>query len=166
MLSVLAPGHKYILNDTIWDRSRRVPIRGSRSPQEWQEMVAMTLTSPWSQYRIMGNELHFFPIPAAGNTCAFEYVSKYWVNTSVGGFSGSWTNDDDTTVLDEDIVVNGLVWRWKAAKGLDYAEDFASYERDIMDTMAKDATSPTLRMDGGIDTINPIVITPVGSWGT
>lgn len=165
LMSVLAPGWKFILNDTIWNRTQRWPIRGSISPQSWQEMVAMQLTSPWSQYRIMGDVLHFYPFPDAGATCAFEYVTKNWVTTTGGGSSNRWTTDQDISVLDDDLLIGGVVWRWKSAKGLDYAEDFASYERDLADAMSRDGTKPILRMNGGIDTISPVVIVPAGSWG-
>jgi hypothetical protein len=138
---------------------------GSKSQQDWQEMIAMNLTSPYSQYRIKGDSLYFYPVPAAGDTCAFEYLSKNWVTTSVGGTAYFWSNDADTSVLDEDLIIAGMVWRWKALKGLEYAEDFATYEKDLADAMSRDGTKETLPMRGNCYAINPVAIVPSGSWG-
>lgn len=164
-LAALAPGLKFVVNDTIWNRTQRLPVLGSKSPQEWQQMIAMNLTQPFSQYRIEANSLYFYPIPPAGQTCAFEYLSKNWVSTSVGGTSSAWTNDADTPFLDDQLMIDGLVWRWKAAKGVDYSEDFATYERAIMDATSRDASKPIISLDGlNRYEISPIVIVPSGSW--
>lgn len=165
-LSSLAPGFKYITNQTIWNRTLMRPIPGSKSQQDWQAMLALNLTSPFSQYRIKGDSLYFYPIPAAGNTCAFEYMSKNWVSKSAGGTDYIWASDTDTPLLDEDLIIAGIVWRWKAAKGLDYVEDFATYERDVANAMSRDGTKEVLNMQGGRNVIDPtIVIIPSGSWG-
>lgn len=163
-LSSLAPGMKYIVNDTIWNRTKRIPIIGSKSPQDWQEMVSMSLTSPYSQYRVMGDSLYMYPVPTAGESCAFEYVSKNWVSLYAGSTGSVFANDSDTTLVDDDLMVEGIVWRWKAAKGLDYAEDFATYENSIADAMARDASKPTLNSNGIQYGVRPAVVVPVGSW--
>jgi hypothetical protein len=166
-LSTIAPGCKYIANDTIWDRTRRMPVIGSKSAQEWQEMLAMNLTSPFPRYRVKGDSLFFYPIPAVGHTCSFEYVSKNWVSTNAGGTAYLWSSDLDTPLLDEDLIIAGIVWRWKAAKGLNYAEDFAVYERDLADAMARDSSAEVLNLRGTSGaSMDPIVIIPSGSWGS
>ncbi len=163
-VSTLAPGLKYIVNDTIWNRTQRVPVKGSKSPQEWQEMVAMNLTSPYSQYRVKGDSLYFYPIPSAGHTCAFEYLSKNWITLSAGGTGYRWANDLDVPLLDEDLLLAGIVWRWEKTKGLEYAEDFATYEKDVANAIARDGSKPVLNMGGGRDTFAPVAVVPAGSW--
>lgn len=164
-MSTLAPGCKYVLNDTIWNRTQRRPVVGSKSAQQWQEMVAMSLTSPFSQYRIKGDSLYFYPVPNAGDTCAFEYVSKNWITLSAGGTGYIFASDADVPLLDEDLIIAGIVWRWKSVKGLEYAEDFLTYERGVVDAMARDTSKEILNLRGGTNTISPIVVIPSGSWG-
>jgi hypothetical protein len=76
-------------------------------------------------------------VPVAGDTIAFEWVSKNWVTVAAGGTS-TWTADADTGLLDEEIMTQGVIWRWKAAKGLEYAEDYNKYERLVADQMGRD----------------------------
>jgi hypothetical protein len=35
-------------------------------------------------------------------------------------------------------MTQGVIWRWKAAKGLEYAEDYNKYERLVADQMGRD----------------------------
>lgn len=163
-LGTLAPGFDYIVNNTIWNRTLRRPVYGPDSQQDWQQQKAMQLNGPFNTFRIQNDAINFYPSPAAGQTCAFEYQSKNWISTSVAGTSATWTNDADTPKLDDQLVIMGLLWRWKAAKGLDYAEDFAKYERRIGDAMARNAGKAVLSMAGGSREIQPVVLVPRGSW--
>lgn len=165
-LSSITIGFEYIVNDTIWNRTLRRPVYGPKSQQDWQQAKAMQINGPFNSYRIIGNVINFYPNPAAGQTCAFEYITDNWISTSAGGQSSTFTNDADITKLDDQVIVLGLIWRWKQVKGLDYAEDFAKYERRITDLMARNGGKPTLNMNGGnVHDIQPVVMVPRGSWG-
>lgn len=39
-VTTIAPGFKFVLNDTIWNRSLRRPVYGPLSPQRWQQLKA------------------------------------------------------------------------------------------------------------------------------
>lgn len=160
-------GHsfRYIVNDTIWNRDRIWPVLGPKSPKHWQAYKAFSVTGPISEYRIRGNTLLFSPVPAAGETCAFEYVDRMWATDTLGTtYKQAITVDSDETLLDEDIMQQGLLWRWRAAKKLDYTEDFVTYERMVADAMARDGTKPTLSMMGSTGEYRPFVVVPIGSW--
>jgi hypothetical protein len=79
-------------------------------------------------------------------------------------FKGAVTVDSDAMLLDDEIMQQGLLWRWRAAKKLDYTEDFVTYENMVADAMARDGTKPTLSMAGDPNAYQPVVVTPVGSW--
>lgn len=163
-LATIAPGFESIVNDTIWNRTLRRPVYGPKSQQDWQQARAMQLNGPFNSYRIVNDTIKFYPAPVAGETCAFEYMSENWVTTSIGGTSSSWTNDADTIKLDDKLFILGVVWRWKAAKGLDYAEDFSKYEHSMIDKIAKDGGKPRLNMSGANYDIQPGIFIPAGNW--
>jgi hypothetical protein len=164
-MSTIAPGWDYITNDTIWNRTLRRPVYGPKSQQDWQQAKAMQINGPFNSFRIINDVINFYPVPVAGQTCAFEFQSLNWVNTSVGGTASTWTNDADTPRIDDQIMVMGGIWRWKQAKGLDYSEDFNKYERRITDAMGRDAGKQRLSLDGMTYDIQPVVMVPTGSWG-
>lgn len=161
-IATIAPGMKFILNETMWDRSQMIPVRGSISPQRWQQRKASVTTGPYPDYRIRGGLLLMSPPPAAGLNVAFEYVSSNWVSKNAGGTASEWSSDLDTSLLSEQLLTLGLIWRFKEVKGFKYEEDFRKYERQVTDAMARDGSKPVLNANG------PAYVwgagTPEGSW--
>lgn len=153
----------YIVNDTIWNRTLRRPVYGPRSQQDWQQQKAMQLNGPFNSFRIMTGQIYFYPVPAAGQNCYYEYITNSWVSTA-GGINPYWTADSDTPLLDDNLITLGTIWRWKAAKGLDYAEDFRKYEAKIADKMGRDGGKDVLNMVGAKYDIVPGVFVPAGSF--
>lgn len=158
----------YIVNDTIWNRSTRLPICGPLNSKSWSYARAMTYTAPTSEYRILGNQLVLNPPPAAGDTAAFEYVTRNWLQSADGTIQrDSIVADDDSPVLDWQLIMLGLMWRWRAAKGLNYSESFMTYERRVADATARDGTKPVLSLNGNSAErrgIQPLVVAPSGNW--
>ena len=150
---------RYIVNETIWNRSTGEPVLGPRSGGTWQSYKAQTFTSPFAEYRIRGNELLFLPAPIAGQTCAFEYVSRYWL-TDAGGstYRDAFAVDTDVPLVDDELMLAGILWRWRKAKGFDYAEEQLAYERQVADAMARDGSKPTLDLGGPPPSDAPVAI--------
>ena len=159
-----------IINNTIWNQSLRRPVYGPLSAQDWEQQKAAFTQSPWNQFRIFGNALHFLPVPADKYTCTFEYTLNTWVFQA--SFSNSipyptmsgYSSDADESAIEEEIIALGAIWRWKQAKGLAYAEDMASFERRAANAMTKDGTKAILNMGDSYDSIIPGVFVPAGSW--
>lgn len=166
ILTVAGTDFGWIINDTIWNRDLRRPVFGPLDSQNWQALKAMTMQGPFNQYRIRGNNIIFIPVPAAGQACYFEWVSKNWVSKSDGSaFYPAWNADTDVGVLSEDLMALGVIWRWRQIKGYEYAEDFAKYERMKANVQAKDGGKPKLTLGGnGYIGYEPIVMVPAGSW--
>lgn len=140
---------RHIVSETIWNRTTREPVYGPRPPRIWQGLKALTVAGPYPEYRIRTGRLLFLPTPSAGDTCAFEYVTKNWLQSSDGMSQRSrFTNDEDVSLLDDELIRQGLIWRWKASKGLDYSADFQKYESRVVDAIARDGTKPRVSLAG------------------
>jgi hypothetical protein len=72
--------------------------------------------------------------------------------------------DDDVLLLREDLFKLGLEWRWKKAKGLEYAQEFADYEDFFADAFARDGTKDIINMGSARYDIFPGILVPSGSW--
>jgi hypothetical protein len=155
---------RYILNDIMWNRSLLRPVFGPLTPQDWQALKARNVTGPYNQFRIRGNSVLFIPAPVAGNTIAFEWISKNWVTLNAGGTSATWAADADVSLLDEEIMAEGIIWRWQEFKGLAYAEQYAKYERLVNDAMGRDGGKPRLNLGGSANGFPAGVMVPIGSW--
>jgi hypothetical protein len=121
----------------------------------------MATTGPRYHFRIRGGKLLINPTPTAGHTWAFEYMSKNWM-LGVDGttYKQYATLDSDTILIPEDVLIMGLRWTWKKEKGMDYAEDMATYEAQIKDSLGRDGGKATLHMDGGVRDARPGIFVP------
>ena len=156
----IMPGFNWDVYQTMWDRDQILPVRGPLSPQEWQALKAFTTTGPYSQFRFRGDSLYLIPAPAAGMVIAGEYISRNWCT---GG--DKWSADSDTAVLSEDLLTLDLIWRWKRAKGFDYAEERAEFEVQLNNAIARNGSKRTLCIDGTVGrTGQPGVYVPEGNW--
>ena len=148
---VSAGDFKHIINDTIWDRTQSRQIFGSIPLQTWQRVQASNVSGPHEEYQIRGGSLFILPAPAASSTMAFFYKSKHWCQSSGGAGQAAWAADDDTGVLDENLMGLGLKWRFLRAKGLDYSQEFDTYERHVQVAMATDTGKRKLHLGAPID---------------
>ncbi len=166
-LATLAPsGFKWVIKDTIFDRTLRLPLYGPVMPQRWQQLKSLPSTGPFYKYRIEGGRFLMNPIPAAGHTIAFEYASSYLVISSDGATLRQYPQyDTDNFVIPEPIVAAGLRWKWKYEKGLDYAEDFRHFDTLLNSYKSHDANKVTIRMDAmASDPVSPGIYVQPGNW--
>jgi len=165
MSTIASNGFRYIKNETIWDRTDTLAVIGPMDSREWQALKAVANNGPRYQFRIRGGKLLANPIPTAGHSWYFEYVSKNWILGADGTtYKQYFTLDTDTILLPEDLVLMGLRWRWKKEKGLDYAEDMRTYEMQVKDDLGRDGGKQTLSMDNSTRTRGPGVFIPQYSW--
>lgn len=165
MTTIASNGFAYIRNSTFWDRTNRLPILGPLSDDQWSALKGVGMTGPRYYYRIRGGKLLVNPTPTAGYTWAFEYASLNWILGIDGTtYKAAFTLDTDTILLPEFLVLSGLRWRWKKEKGLDYAEDFRTYENQVKDAFGRDGGKPILQMDQAYRSARPGIFIPDRGW--
>lgn len=163
--SIATNGYRIIKNDTFWDRTNKLPILGPLSNEEWQTLKGVGTTGPRYHFRLRGGKVLINPVPTAGYTWAFEYLSKNWILGADGTtYKQYFTLDTDTILLPEDLALMGLRWRWKKEKGFDYAEDFRTYETQVKDALSRDGGKRTLSMDGSHRRAQPGIFVSDMSW--
>lgn len=163
----IAPnGFDRIIDDTIYDRTQKIPIYGPIGPQAWQQAKAFVPIGPLYRFRIRGGDLLFNPLATAGHTCAFEYVSKNVIlDTITGDYKSSFTLDTDEFILNSRLLTQGLRWKWKAEKQLAYAQEKDLWETSCLNEAGRSGGKKTCYMDGDAqDGIMPVIIVSPGSW--
>ncbi len=162
----IASGFKKMINETQWNRNIIYPVQGSLTPQQYQAYKANNFGLVYSNYRIRGNEFIMFPAPVAGQTVAFEYITKNWISNAAGtDFYDRWEADDDVALLDEDIITLGVIWRWLKAHNMDYAEEFRQYEIRKNNAMTRDGGKVRKSLASTYDENKPnLPNLPEGFW--
>jgi hypothetical protein len=124
--------------ETFFNRTRKRPVFGPISAQDWQFTQAVVATTLVESFRQRGNAILITPTPEAGDTYAYEYISKNFCESSGGTDQAAWAADTDTGILPEALMTMGVIWRFLKAKGFDYAEAFRTYEIAKAKAQAKD----------------------------
>lgn len=129
-----------MVTDTAFVSTMYYQLRGSLSANEWQRR-RNGLPSEIGRYRfrIMNDPLTFniTPIPQLVETITIEYVSNAYARSAANALIPQFTSDTDTPRFPEQLVLLGLKWRIKDAKGLDFSQSFNEYESTKKTMLAK-----------------------------
>jgi len=126
-----------LLADTVWDRNNYWQVRGGMTPQEWQvrksAIVAVATSRKSFRIKALDGVKKFFldPTPTDVCTLVFEYTSTAWVQADGGARKASFTSDTDVAILPEELLELSGIWRFRYAKGLDYAESRKEYDQHL-----------------------------------
>lgn len=164
--NVLPSDFDRFFNETVFNRTNTRRVLGPLTPHEWQAEKAILASVLYDAFRLRGNDFIVTPVPAAGETWAFEYVSKWWVDTDSDdvGEADGFASDTDEPLFSEELMTLGLTWRFRQAKGLDYAEPFRSYQIVLADDIARDGGRRTLDMKGSHPQGARIPYVSEGDW--
>jgi hypothetical protein len=146
---------EYFVDKTFWDNKYKWALIGPITAQEKQILRYGVLASgPRNKFYIRMNKMWLDPVPSESTLIAYDYYSNAPVLQTGGSYTQTWQNDDDVYVLDEDCFIQGLKWRFLRAKGLDYAEEFNSYEKDVSRTISRDGGSRDLMLNSDGYSVN------------
>jgi hypothetical protein len=89
---------------------------------------------------ILGGQLQIVPAPATGVVHSYYYIS----NNIVVGDKAAFNTDGDAFVLPERLLTLSIIWRWRASKRMEYAEDMQNFEIAMSEETARDKGSRIL----------------------
>jgi len=145
------------LPNSIFDRTTQRQVMGPITAQQWQAIKAQPqLNRVFLAFRIRNNDWLMTPTPTAGDTIAYSYITSEWAQSASGVGKTSFTADNDTARISENLITLGLIWRFLRAKGLDYAEEYRTYQGELQRASAKDGGATFLDITG---------VTTYNIWG-
>ena len=74
----------------------------------------------------------------AGLEISYEYISSHWADSSGGTDQIRFQADTDTQKFDDDLFIEGIIWRLKKAKGFDWQSEAAIYQDQLSKVMSRD----------------------------
>lgn len=143
---------RHFANMSQWDRTNNLRLRGPTTPAEWQflkgSVTGATATiERW--FRVKGQRIFIHPVPSAsGDTIAYEYYSTNWiVLQSDGSTAGEIASDNDTALLDEEVLTLGVKWRFLKAKGIPWEAEYREYEDMLQSLLGQNGGNPVVALD-------------------
>lgn len=113
-------------------------LEGPTANVDWDRLVAFPQGSLPSRWRVFGGQMQILPAPPAGQVVRYDYSSRNLYRSKDGVGKATWDADDDVCLIPEDVIALGVVWRWRALKGLEYGEHMATAEAAIARTAGND----------------------------
>ena len=104
-----------------------LPLAGPVNDEDLNQLKALPAAISIPVWRIINGNIEIWPALGLGEVVTYNYYSSSWITTA-NGPRGAWTADTDVSRIVEDTIMKGVIWRYQAAKGLDYAESFRAYE--------------------------------------
>lgn len=85
--------------------------------------------------------LELNPTPSDTRTISYEYISKSlfyqsgWTPTTTVKETASASTD--IAMFDDEVLINGLTYRYRESRGLDFSEPYARYKRAVESAKAR-----------------------------
>jgi hypothetical protein len=137
------------ISNSFFNRTTQRSVLGPITPQQWQSIQAQPqLNRVFLAFIQRAGQFLITPTPTPNETIAYEYVTRNWVYDVVGDPKDSFTRDDDETYLDPRLIILGIRWRFLKSKGLEYGEDFKTYQTERNQKMARDGGNTELSTTG------------------
>lgn len=145
---------------SVWrSGSKLTSLSGPCPPDVWHELLAMPGIRFPGFWRMFGGNMQVIGVPVS-ETISVEYLSSAWViDADDGTFKDAVSKDGDTFRLPNRLLRLAVIWQWRSFKGLSYAEEMATFEKQLERDIAADrSTRP-------ISTNSPLTPdTPNMSW--
>ena len=141
----MPPDYETIADTTQWDKTKRWQMLGPEDAQQWQWLKSGYIsTGPRIRWRILGSQFQIWPPYNTQEYLGFEYRSKGWARSATGQIKNSFTQDTDTTVFDDTVMVLGTKLKYFQIKGFDTTALQQDYFRYLNVAKANDKGSPNL----------------------
>jgi len=156
---------RMLLKAQLWSSSLETALTPISDLDRWLELDVQTFDFVINAWTIYGGQMHVKPALATDVTAKYFYQSNLIVAPAAGANKAAFTADDDVFRLDEELLKLGMIWQWRANKGVPYAEDMANYEQLLARLVARDKGSRMLRigkvrLPSDVTVAYPQVITP------
>ena len=130
---------------TEWNRTQRWELLGPKSAQEWQTFKSGIVSAgPRQRFRILQNQLCLNPSPPDNQTLSFEYISDGWVEGVDGTAKTEVTQDTDTFIFSDSLLITGLKAQWLVAKGLDASFSLGEFRYLLEQEKSTNKSAPVL----------------------
>ncbi|GHT29057.1 hypothetical protein AGMMS49995_10890 [Endomicrobiia bacterium] len=124
----MLPSFDYFVSEYLYDNTIKRRINSIRPDgYEYDKVFKMNISFP--SFTLIQNFLCFMPEIPKNHVISFFFKSKYAVyDQSDRQYKEYFTQDTDTTLLNSQLLLRGLLWKYKCEMGFDYAEAYRDYQ--------------------------------------
>lgn len=116
--SALPSDFDRFLPETFWDQTNNILHAGPITPSRYRYLQAVGNSQSTRLFYRAGGSIYMIPDMTGGESMAFEYVSKNWCQDSGATGQSAWAADDDTPVIDAELITLCMVMFYLRSRGL------------------------------------------------
>jgi hypothetical protein len=140
---------RMLVDDDVWSSTLSTTLTPIKSLNQWLGMEVTAFDFVLNSWIIFGGQMHIKPALATGATAKYFYQSNEIISEEDGfTYKAEFEADTDSFRLKERVLKLGMIWQWRANKGLAYAEDMANYEAALAREVMRDRGARMLRIGG------------------
>lgn len=132
---------------TVWLSDLAWPARGPLSEVEFEYLRQPPVATSGPVFRIANGALDLLAQPAPGGTLTLRYLTGQPVANGTTRRE-TWGADSDTALVDERLIVLGMLTLWRDARGLNPAGAATMYQQALTKAIAADRPVGVLSMSG------------------
>jgi hypothetical protein len=130
--------NRWLVDSAVWNNAYLLsPLNGPMTSDQWHLLLQMPGVFFPGYWRYNDDQLLTYGLNI-GSQCYTQYVSRNWILQDDGTAIPEFDADTNTIKLRERLLILSTIWRWKQSKGIDYAEDMRTYERELERDIAAD----------------------------
>lgn len=137
---------RMLVKAQVWSSSLETALSPISDLDRWLELDVQDFDFVVNAWTIYGGQMHIKPALASGVTAQFFYQTDKLVRSAVGTLQSEFIADSDVFLIDERLLKLGMIWQWRANKGLPYAEDLVNYETQLSRVVVRDRGSKMIRV--------------------
>ena len=137
LIDMIAADFFSLINASIYAADDTRNIIGAISEERWAKEKQYHMPEIDLLFKIQNNMIRFVKDP--GKVCVhFSYKSDaVCIDASTGKPKSQITLNSDVPVFDAYLVKLGMIWRFQKRSGLDYAEEYNEYLRELNKSYAQ-----------------------------
>jgi len=150
------------IEDTGWDRSSRIPMRGALSPQQWSflEGWGMANNTLYPYYRVSDGQFQLYPQPPQqGMDINLEYISSAWVvdSSNTANRLKEVQTGADKPLFDGTLLSRYLKLKYLEAGGFDTAKAQGDFNQIFAFVTGTDGGGGQIIDAGGVNSATPLL---------
>jgi|TARA_R110000803_G_scaffold20541_4_gene52757 hypothetical protein len=136
--TILEADFDRFIPETFWDRTDSFLMTGPTTAKEWQNLKATSYNNTGARkFRLRGDSILIIPVPTAGLSYAYEYISTKWVDIAATGTPKvAFTIDTDVPLLNPELLTLGIIYEYLEGDGLPSVSAAKAY-LDMFKLLAK-----------------------------
>ena len=138
-------------NNTIYVKDTKEKVIGAITPEQWMRDKYFNIVGTDIRFVIQNGMIRFLNPPAAGLSVVFQYRSNTVVyDAKTLEEKPQLTKNTDIPVFDEYLVKLAVEWIWLKRNGMDYAEEFNEFEREIKKRYGAGLATKDINLSGAV----------------